>query len=92
MKNVISVSNVWKDLPKMVREIQRNPETVFKIAVRSETVAELCAAKPMVPLGEAVRKLIQLREDLSSAVRGKRKVSISKNVKKFLYTGARVRS
>ena len=44
------------------------------------------AAKPMAPAGEAVRKLIQLREDLSSAVRGKRKVSISKNVKKFLYT------
>jgi hypothetical protein len=59
---------------------------VFKIAARSETVAELRAAKPMAPAGKAVRKLIQLREDLSSAVRGKRKVSISKNVKKFLYT------
>jgi len=86
MTNVISISNARKDLPKMVREIQKNPETVFKIAVRSETVAELRAAKPMVPAGEAVRRLIQLRKDLSSVVRDKRKVPISKNVKKFLYT------
>ena len=85
MTNVISISNARKDLPKMVREIQKNPETVFKIAVRSETVAELRAAKPMAPPGEAVRKLIQLRQDLSLLVRDKRKVSISKNVKKFLY-------
>ena len=86
MKNAISISNARKDLPRMIREIQRHPETVFRIAVRSETVAELRAAKPMVPPGEAVRKLIQLRQDLSPAVRGKRKVTISKNVKKFLYT------
>ena len=89
MKNVISISNARKDLPKMIREIQRNPETVFKIAVRSETVAELRAAKPMAPPGEAVRKLIQLRQDLSLAGRGKRKVTISKNVKEFLYTRER---
>ena len=86
MKNVISISDARKDLPKMIREIQRNPETVFKIAVRSETIAELRAARPMVPSGEAVRKLIQLRQDLSPTVRGKRKVAISKNVKEFLYT------
>jgi hypothetical protein len=86
MKNVISISNARKDLPKMIKEIQRNPEIVFKIAVRSETVAELRAAKPMAPPGEAVRRLIQLRQDLSSAARGKKKLTISKNVKDVLYT------
>ena len=86
MKDAISISNARKDLPKMIREIQRHPETVFKIAVHSEMVAELRAVKPMVPPGEAVRKLIQLRRDLSSPVRGKKKVTISKNVKEFLYT------
>lgn len=85
MKNVISISDARKDLPRMIREIQRNPATVFRIAVRSETVAELRAAKPMIAPGEAVRKLIQLRKDLSAA-RGKRKESISSNVKEFLYT------
>ena len=74
MTNVISISNARKDLPRMVREIQKNPQTVFKIAVRSETVAELRAAKPMVPPGEAVRKLMQLRQDLSFAVRDKRSI------------------
>jgi hypothetical protein len=87
MKNVISISDARKDLPKMLKEIQRNPGTVFKIAVRSETVAELRAATPMVSPGEAVRKLIQLRKDFSLADRGKRKVTISKNVKEFLYSG-----
>jgi hypothetical protein len=86
MKDAISISNARKDLPRMIREIQRHPGTVYKIAVRSETVAELRAAKPMVPPGEAVRKLIQLRQHLSLAARGKRKVTISKNVKEFLYT------
>ena len=90
MKNAISISNARKDLPRMIREIQRHPETVFKIAVHSEMVAELRAVKPMVPPGEAVRKLIQLRRDLSSPVRGKKKVTISKNVKEFLYTREKV--
>jgi hypothetical protein len=90
MKDAISISNARKDLPRMIREIQRHPETVFKIAVRSETVAELRAARPMVPPGEAVRKLIQLRQDLSPPGRGKKKVTISKNVKEFLYTREKV--
>jgi len=85
MRNVISISRARKELPKMVREIQRNPAAVFKIAVRSETVAELRRAKPMIAPGEAVRTLIRLRQDLAASARGKRKVSVSKNVKKFLY-------
>ncbi len=84
MKNVVSISSARKDLPKMVREIQRNPGTVFRIAVRSETVGELRASKLMAPPGEAIRKLIQLRRELSSAARGKKKVNISKNTKALL--------
>ncbi len=84
MKNVVSISDARKDLLKMVREIQRNPGTVFRIAVRSEMVAELRAAKPMAPPGESIRKLIQLRQELSSAARGKKKVNISKDTKALL--------
>jgi antitoxin (DNA-binding transcriptional repressor) of toxin-antitoxin stability system len=86
MKNLVSVSNARKDLPKMIREIQRNPGTVFRIAVHSETIAELRAAKPMAPPGEAVRRLLRLRQGLSSAARGRKKVNVSKNLKAFLYT------
>jgi len=54
MKNVVSISNARKDLPKMVKEIQRNPETIFRITVRDEPVAEIRSAKAMVQAGEAV--------------------------------------
>jgi len=65
MKNIVSISNARKDLPKMIREIQKNPEIVFKITVRNETMAEIRSTKPQAAPGEAVRKLIQLRGKLS---------------------------
>jgi hypothetical protein len=85
MKNDFSISTARKDLPKMVREIQRNPSTVYRISVRNETVAELRSAKPMVAPGEAVRKLIQLREELFFPLGNKEKEPISKKVKSYLY-------
>jgi hypothetical protein len=85
MKNVVSISNARKDLPKMVKEIQRNPETVFRITVRDEPVAEIRSAKPMVRAGEAVRKLLQLRQKLSFRFKGSAKEPISQRVKDHLY-------
>ena len=89
MTNVISMSNARKDLPKMVREIQKNPETVFKIAVRSETVAELRAAKPMAPPRGSRSKVDSAQTGFVFASQRQRKVPISKNVKKFLYARER---
>jgi hypothetical protein len=86
VKNIISISNARKDLPKMVKEIQRNPETVFRITVRDETVAEIRSAKTMVQAGEAVRKLIHLRQKLSSSSRTKPKEPVSRRFKDYLYT------
>jgi hypothetical protein len=85
MKNVVSISNARKDLPKMIKEIQKNPATVFKIAVRDETIAELRSARTLIQPGEAVRNLIRLRRRLSRPIRGKTKESISENVKDYLY-------
>ncbi len=85
MKNVVSISNARKDLPKMVKEIQRNPETVFRITVRDEPVAEIRSAKAMVQPGEALRKLIHLRKKLSYSPRAKPKERISRRVKDYLY-------
>jgi len=68
----------------MIKEIQKNPETVFKITVRNEPVAEIRSVKTMVQPGEAVRKLIQLRGKLSS-LKDKSKESISRRVKDHLY-------
>ena len=85
MKNIVSISNARKDLPKMIREIQKNPEAVFKITVRNETIAEIRSARTMVQPGEAVQKLIHLRQKLSFPLRGKSKEPISQRVKDYLY-------
>jgi hypothetical protein len=86
MKNVVSISNARKDLPKMVKEIQRNPQTIFRITVRDEPVAEIRSAKPMVQAGEAVRKLLHLRQKLSFRFKGRPKEPISRRVKDHLYS------
>ena len=85
MKNIVSISNARKDLPRMIREIQKNPETMFKIAVRNETIAELRSAQTMIQPGEAVRKLIRLRQRLSHSIRSETKEPISKRFKDYLY-------
>ena len=69
----------------MIREIQKNPETIFKITVRNETVAEIRSTQTLVAPGEAVRKLIQLRGKLSYPLKGKTKEPISRRVKDYLY-------
>jgi len=33
MKGIISISNARKDLPKMIKEIQKNPERAFQVSV-----------------------------------------------------------
>ena len=86
MKNVVSISNARKDLPKIIKEIQKNPGTVFQIAVRNETIAEIRSAKPQVAPGEAVRKLIDLRRKLVGPRQPKTKEPVSKRVKDYLYS------
>lgn len=85
MENIVSISNARKELPKMIREIEKNPEVVFKITVRNETVAEIRSAKTMVQRGEAVRKLLRLRKKLSSGIRNRSREPISQRVKDSLY-------
>ncbi len=85
MKNIVSISNARKDLPRMIREIQKNPETMYKISVRNETIAELRSAQTMIQPGEAVRKLIRLRQRLSHSIRSETKEPISKRFKDYLY-------
>lgn len=86
MKNIISISNARKDLPKLIREIEKHPEVVFEITVRNETVAEIRSAKTMVQPGEAVQKLVRLRKKLSSGSRGQSREPISQRVKDYLYS------
>jgi hypothetical protein len=87
VKNVISISEARKGLPRLIREIQKNPHTVFQISVRKEAIAEIRSATPMVNPGEAVNKLIRLRKSLSRSAKGKDRESISQRTKDSLYPG-----
>ena len=86
MSNVVSISNARKNLPRMIEEIEKNPETVFRITVRRETVAEIRSTRTMVKPGEAVQKLLSLRRKLSSKVKDQAKESISQRAKDHLYS------
>jgi len=88
MKNVISISEARRALPRMIKEIQKNPEAVFKITVRSETIAEIRSTGTMVAPGDAVRKLIQFRKKLSSSAKPKGRQPISRKIKDYLYPEA----
>jgi antitoxin (DNA-binding transcriptional repressor) of toxin-antitoxin stability system len=85
MENVVSISNARRDLPKIIREVQKNPEVIYKITVRNETIAEIRSAKVMVKPGEAVRRLIRLRGKLSYLSKDRPKEPISKKIKDYLY-------
>ncbi|NWG02526.1 MAG: hypothetical protein HXY44_06700 [Syntrophaceae bacterium] len=85
MKNIVSVSNARKDLPKIIKEIEKNPEAIFMITVRNETVAEIRSARTMVEPGQAVQTLLRLRKKLSSGMKEQPKEPISQRVKDYLY-------
>ncbi len=85
MKTIISISEARKELPRIIREIQKKPATVFTITVRNEKVAEVRSANMMVPAGEAVRKLANLRKKLFHPVRERDQEPVSKRVKDYLY-------
>ncbi len=85
VKNIISISEARKELSRIIREIQKKPGTVFTITVRNEKVAEVRSANMMVPAGEAVRKLANLRKKLFHPVKKRDQEPVSKRVKDYLY-------
>ena len=87
MKDLLSISEARKQLPKMIREIQDKPGTVFKITVRNETVAELRSSEVMVPAGEAVRRLANLRRKLYCLAGKREQEPVSRKIKSCIYPG-----
>jgi hypothetical protein len=87
MKAIISISDARKGLPRLIREIQKNPHRVFQISVRKEPVAEIRSATPMVTPGEAVKKLLRLRKRLLRSSEGRGRKPVSQKTKDFLYPG-----
>jgi hypothetical protein len=82
MKTVISISEVRKRLPGIIKFLKESPDTVYQITVHNEVVAEI-RTPPKIKPGEAARRLLKLRKRLGT---GKYKTKlVSENTKEYLY-------
>ncbi len=79
----LSISEVRKQLPALVRQVQRDGGTSVQITVHDEVVAELRAVQPEPEPGAAAKKLQQLMQGLPKP-RGP-KTHVSSHVKAHLY-------
>lgn len=79
----LSISEVRRRLPALVRQVRQDPGTVVQVTVRDEIVAELRAALPEPEPGAAAGALVELMARLP-ARRGPRR-DISRRVKVHLY-------
>jgi antitoxin (DNA-binding transcriptional repressor) of toxin-antitoxin stability system len=87
MKMKVSISEVRRRLPELVRRVKKDPGAPVQITVRDEVVAELRAALPEPEPGAAARALVELMRKLPR--RRRRKVGVSSRVKDHLYGRAR---
>lgn len=80
----IPISEVRRRLPKLVRQVQKDPTLTVQILVRDEPVAELRAIQPHPLPGEAARKLLALRRRFATH-KSDQPADISSRVKDYLY-------
>jgi len=83
----LSISEVRRRLPELVRLVCKDSGTVLSITVHGQRVAELRAVQPEPEPGAAARKLLELMEKLPVHQGPKRRVSA--RVKQHLYASAR---
>lgn len=83
MKNVISITEARKRLPGIIKALKDSPDTVYRITVHDEVVAEI-KTPPKIKPGEAAAKLLELRKKLR-AKRKRYRIPVSENVKEHLY-------
>jgi antitoxin (DNA-binding transcriptional repressor) of toxin-antitoxin stability system len=81
----LSISEVRKRLPELVRQVRKNPGSTVQITVHDEPVAELRSATTGPEPGEAARKLLELRRKLTKKQLKGRRTDISSHVKQHLY-------
>lgn len=81
----LSISEVRRKLPALVKTVQKDPRTTIQITVREEVVAELRGVQPSPEPGLAARKLLELRKKLAKKRLKTRRNDISSHVKEHLY-------
>ena len=79
----LSISEVRKRLPALVRRVRQDAGASVEITVHNEVVAELRAVQPEPEPGAAAQRLLRLMKKLPKP-RG-RKLPISSHVKTHLY-------
>jgi antitoxin (DNA-binding transcriptional repressor) of toxin-antitoxin stability system len=79
----LSISEVRKQLPALVRQVQHDAGASVQITVHDEVVAELRAVQPEPEPGAAAKTLHQFMKRLPKP-RG-RKTQVSSHVKAHLY-------
>ena len=79
----VSISELRRRLPELVRHVRKDPGAPVQIPVRDEVVAELRAALPEPEPGAAARALVELMRKLPRRRGGK--VRVSSRVKDHLY-------
>jgi antitoxin (DNA-binding transcriptional repressor) of toxin-antitoxin stability system len=84
MKNNIPISDARQQLPRLVKQLQRDPSTIYTITVRDEAVAELRAARPSPEPGLAARRLLDIVAKLPRP-RGKARTNVAGHINRHLY-------
>lgn len=84
MKTTIPISDARRRLPRLVKQLQRDPSTIYTITVRDEAIAELRAARPTAEPGLAARRLLEIVAKLPKP-RGKSRTDIASHIKEHLY-------
>ncbi len=88
MTQEIGLSEARRQLSALLREIDSDPERVYRIRVHNRVVAELRSAKPETPRLESGAALLAAVAEMERLERGKkpRKLrAISENFKEYLY-------
>ena len=83
MKTVMSITEVRKRLPSIIKSLKASPEEVYQVTVHDEIVAEIKRPLTVKP-GEAAAKLLELSGKLRRRKPGY-KLPISENIKEHLY-------
>ena len=84
MKTMIPISDARRRLPRLVKQLQRDPGMVYTITVRDEAVAELRAVGPGAKPGLAARKLLELLATLPKP-RRKARTNVAEHINDYVY-------
>jgi antitoxin (DNA-binding transcriptional repressor) of toxin-antitoxin stability system len=84
VKTTIPISDARRQLPRLVKQLQRDPSVVYTITVREEAMAELRAAQASAEPGRAARTLLEIMDRLPRT-RGRVRTDVASHIKKHLY-------